>query len=407
MTVIAEIGTSHNGSLEKAKQLIDAAKEAGADCVKFQWVYAEEILHPDTGLVKLPTGDIPLYRRFQELECSQEFYAQCLEYAHNQQMLFACSPFGLRSLKELVEIKPDAIKIASPEVNHIPLLAETSNFFRKVPIILSSGVSTLGDIEKAIGILTQKAPDPDCQNQEGIEVHGGKFIEPLTLLHCITSYPAPEEEYNVRCVSTLHHIFGIPTGISDHSLDPVLVPVLTTMFGGTMIEKHITLSKETDGLDDPVALNPEQFSLMVHSVHQTEALINRYRNDFEAGRGNVIGTKKSFADNALFDSTIQTQITKQLQEAYDPSKITAVIGSGKKFLAKSETSNYGRTNRSLHYMKSLVEGHVVTNEDVSVLRTEKILSPGISPDFLQTVIGKKLTRSVHDGDGVQLEDFMC
>src|SRR5574344_70880 len=113
MTIIAEIGTAHGGSESKAFELIDAAKEAGADCVKFQWVYADEILHPDTGFVNLPGGKTRLYDTFKQLECSSDFYKKCLEYSHKKGLLFACSPFGTKSFEELAKLNPDAIKIAS------------------------------------------------------------------------------------------------------------------------------------------------------------------------------------------------------------------------------------------------------------------------------------------------------
>lgn len=374
MTIIAEIGTSHGGNLEKAYKLIDAAKDSGADCVKFQWVYADEILHENTGCVKLPTGNIRLYDRFKELECSSDFYKKCLEYSHSKELLFACSPFGLRSLKELAELNPDAIKIASPEVNHIPLLKACAEYYKEIPIIISSGVSKLADLEKAISILCSKN-----QSSTKIKKQESAIKEPLTLLHCITSYPAPEEEYNIRCIKTLSEIFGIPTGISDHSLDPVLVPVLTTAMGGTIIEKHITLSKETDGLDDPVALNPEQFYLMVHAVRQSEAAIARY------GAGEVF---------------------RQLEYEFESEKIKIILGDGIKKLAPAEEANYGRTNRSLHYLHAMKKGEKVSEKDIGVLRTEKILTPGISPEFLETITGKTLTADVENGEGVKFEDFM-
>ncbi len=388
--IIAEIGTAHGGNLEKAYRLIDGAVQAGADIIKFQGVYADEILHPDTGFVKLPGGSIPLYQRFRDLEVSPDFFASCLEYTHKAGAEFVCTPFGLRSLRELVAIKPDAIKIASPEVNHIPLLNEASAYYNKIPIILSSGVSTLGDIEKAVSILTQNAGGaPAKQNA-------------LTLLHCITFYPAPEDEYNVRCVKTLGEIFGTATGISDHSLNPVLVPVLSTAMGGTMIEKHITLSKKTDGLDDPVALELDQFAQMVHAVHQADAVLERYRKDQEASG---IAHVQILADGMTV-SAAQGEIIRQMQDEFGKEKVLAILGSGIKRLAPAESANYGRTNRSIHYMTSLRKGHSVSRDDVSVLRTEKVLTPGIHPDFLETIIGRTLTHDVDAGAGVQLTDFM-
>lgn len=387
MNIIAEIGTSHEGNLNKALELIDAAKEAGADTVKFQWVYADEILHPNTGFVNLPTGKISLYERFKSLELNTDFYKECLDYCHKINIKFACSPFGLKSFNELIKINPDFIKIASPELNHTKLLKECSKYLNKIPIIISSGVSKLADIEKALELL----------NPDDIEIKPNY----LTLLHCSTFYPTPEEEYNVKLVKNLSKIFGISCGVSDHSLDPVLVPVLTCAMNGKMIEKHITLSNQTKGLDDPIALEPEKFALMVHSVHQTEALINRLKNDIFAQENG----KYNFSEDELPESILNEIIT-QLEKEYPKEKILRCLGDGIKKLSKSEKENYGKTNRSLHYTKDLKEGSIISLEDIKILRTEKILTPGIHPSFLDKLINAKLSRNVNSGDGVMLEDFI-
>ena len=406
--IIAEIGTSHEGNLDKAKSLIDCAFDAGSDAVKFQWVYADEILHPKTGFVKLPTGNIPLYDRFKALECPFSFYEKVRDYSEKKGIKFICSPFGLRSLSELLQLSPCAVKIASPELNHYPMLSVLAEYREKqllagnpaVPVILSSGVSTLSDIEKALsyfengkgncakkssGKVSIEANVPDrCKAPDAERCKEAASVLPdLTLLHCITSYPAPESEYNVRLIETLRNVLGVSTGLSDHSLDPVLVPVLSVLCGAEIIEKHITLSRKTSGLDDPVALEGEQFALMVHAVHQTQALLNRY--------GKERGKQEMF---------------KQLSESYPAEKIEACLGNGVKNLAPSEKENYGRTNRSLHYMRSLCAGEKIGEEDVKVLRTEKVLSPGISPEFLKLVTGATLKKSVEDGAGVRFEDFV-
>ena len=362
--IIAEIGTSHEGDINKARQLVDAAAEAGADCVKFQWVYADEILHPDTGFVDLPTGRIPLYERFKQLECDKSFYKEMIDYVHSKGCTFCCSPFGIKSLNELLEIKPDYVKIASPELNHFPMLERLAEYRRgqkkagdvPVPVIVSTGVSKLKDIEKAIEILG---------------------TEDVSLLHCITSYPAPEEEYNLRLITNLKNIFGVECGVSDHSLDPILVPSLSIACGGTIIEKHITLSRQTMGLDDPVALEPEQFAMMVHVVHQSEAVLRHY--------GEVEGV---------------VRIKEQIGEQFG-NKVEKVLGTGIKVLAAAEKSNYGRTNRSLHFMRDMKKGEVIRAEDIGVLRTEKVLTPGLNPDFLETVTGTELTENVKSGAGVE------
>lgn len=368
--IIAEIGTSHDGSLEKAYELIDAAFESGADAIKFQLVYADEILHPNTGYVKLPTGNVRLYDRFKELECNLDFYKKCRDYIHSKGKLFCCSPFGLRSLNDLLSINPDILKIASPELNHFEMLESLKEYRQNqvskgenpIKVIISSGVSKLSDIENAIEILGR---------------------QDVSLLHCITSYPAPETEYNLSVIEGLKKIFGIDCGVSDHSLNPILVPALSVACGGTIIEKHITLSKKTSGLDDPVALEPEEFALMVHVVGQSLASIKHY--------GNNLG---------------KSRIIQQLSEQFGTEKVNETLGTGIKQLAESELQNYGRTNRSLHFMKDFPAGYKIKREDIAALRTEKILSVGISPKYFDLIVGKVLTKNVSSGQGVQFEDFM-
>lgn len=368
--IIAEIGTAHEGKQDKACALIDAAARAGADAVKFQWVYADEILHPDTGTVALPTGQVRLYDRFKALECGADFYAAMLEYAHSRKVQFGCSPFGLKSLSELLAVKPDFVKIASPELNHYPLLTALADFrhsqqeqgLAAIPVIISSGVSRLSDIERALEIL----------GTDGV-----------TLLHCITSYPAPEDEYNLRLIAALHEIFGVATGVSDHSLDAVLVPSLCAAQGGTVIEKHITLSRKTSGLDDPIALDEKDFALMCRAVKEAYTVIEELRG--EHGKEEIIA---------------------RMSGIYGTEKVQAVLGDGVKRLAPSEKQNYGRTNRSLHFTRALKAGEYVSPSDIAVLRTEKVLTPGISPEYARRITGARLVRSVTNGEGVQWEDFI-
>ncbi len=350
--IVAEIGTGHGGDKAKAYELIDAAAESGADCAKFQIVYADEILHPETGFVTLPGGSVRLYDRFRELELDPSFYADMSAYCAKRGILFLCSPFGIRSARELRALAPSFAKIASPELNHFPLLAEVSTY--GVPMALSSGVSRLSDIERALE-ATEGAP--------------GRI-----LLHCVTSYPAPEEDYNLRVLGNLSRIFGIPVGVSDHSLDPVLVPALAITQGAAMVEKHICLSRLDPGLDDPVALPPDQFARMVKAIR--EAAAN------------------------------PAPVLQGLADEYGEDKVNAVLGNGIKRLAPSERANYGRTNRSLHYAKSLAQGHILGPEDVKILRTEKVLSPGLPPEHLETVVGCALARATENGAGLAWEDLL-
>jgi len=241
--VIAELGTGHGGSAAKARELVDAAAAAGAGCVKFQLVYADEILHPNTGVVPLPGGPVRLYDRFRELEMEESFFADMKAYVESKGLVFLCTPFGLRSARILRSLGVALMKIASPELNHDELLEETASY--GLPTLLSSGVSRLSDIERAL----ERFPRED-----------------VCLLHCVTAYPAPPEDYNLRVLGSLAAVFGVSVGVSDHSLDPVLVPALAVAEGAVAVEKHFCLSRDDDGLDDPVALPPGDFARMVRAV---------------------------------------------------------------------------------------------------------------------------------------------
>ena len=350
--VIAEIGTSHQGDAGKARALIDAAARAGADCIKFQLVHAEEILHPRSGSVELPTGRVALYEQFKALEKSTEFYAGLKRDTEASGALFLCSPFGVQSARELKSMGVHALKIASPELNHLPLLREVASY--GLPLFLSSGVSTLADIERALQIVGRHT---------------------TVLMHCITSDPAPEEEYNVSVLSSLRSVLGVEVGVSDHSLDPILVPALAVMYGACAVEKHFTLSREGKGLDDPIALEPDEFRRMVQAVRAVEA------GDGHAARA-------------------------RLEREYGADRVIAVIGTGVKELAASELRNYTLTNRSIHAVHEISPGDRIGESDVAILRSEKVLRPGLGPEFLAVVIGARAKRLVPDGEGITWADLI-
>jgi sialic acid synthase SpsE len=350
--VIAELGTSHQGDLLRAEDLIGAAVQAGAECVKFQLVHAEEILHPLSGLVDLPTGRVALYETFKALERDTEFYAALKSRTEAAGALFLCSPFGIGSARELKSMGVSALKIASPELNHFPLLEEVATY--ALPLFISSGVSLLADIERCLSIVGRRN---------------------VALLHCITSYPAPEEEYNVSVLRSLGAVLGIPMGLSDHSLDPVLVPALAALCGACVVEKHFTLSRSGIGLDDPIAITPKDFTAMVQAIRDVESA-----DPYAARAG--------------------------LERAYGRERVAAVLGNGVKELADSERPNYPRTVRSLHALRAISAGEAIRAEDIGVLRTEKVLRPGLGPQYLPLVTGATARRQIPDGEGVEWADII-
>jgi len=360
--IIAELGTSHNGDMQKAVEMIDAACEAGARCVKFQIVYAGEILHPNTGEVPLPGGSIKLYDRFKALELESEFYQKIKEYSESKGLLFLCTPFGLKSASILRGMKPKMVKIASPELNFTGLLEEITGW--GLPVLLSSGVSRLSDIETAINILKKNFSAN----------HTSEYERKICLLHCVTAYPAPETDYNLRVIANLSSIFGVPVGVSDHSLDPQLVPALAVGIGAAAIEKHFCLSRSDPGLDDPIALEPEDFSKMVKAVKLAakdghEKTIERYSNE----RGAKL--------------------------------VERILGNGVKELASSERENYTRTNRSIHALRDIKAGEILKKSDYAVLRTEKILRPGLEPCYENAIEGRTAKNLIPAGEGIRFEDI--
>ncbi len=369
--VVAEIGTSHGGDIGRARELVAAAADAGADAAKFQIVIADEILHPNAGFVDLPGGRIPLYDRFRALERPPEFYAGLKEAVEAKGLLFICSPFGVRSADMLRDIGTPVFKIASPEVNHFPLLRRVASFGR--PVILSSGVSTLGDLERAVEVLRAGAA------ADAVPARAAVGLPPLSLLHCVTAYPAPEEEYNLRVIPNLAAVLGLPAGVSDHSRDPVLVPVLAVLEGAEIVEKHFTLERSGAGLDDPIALPPGDFGKMVREIRAAET-------ELAAGR--------------------KAEAVEALEAAYGPGRVKAALGDGVKRLATAEADNYATTNRSVHALRDIAAGEILTEENTALLRSEKNLRPGLPPELWEAALGRRVVRPVPAGEGVLLADLM-
>jgi N-acetylneuraminate synthase len=366
--IVAEIGTSHEGDIVKARELIAAAAESGADAAKFQLVYADEILHPASGNVELPGGSIALYERFKALEREEDFYSELKDLSGKAGLFFICSPFGIKSARILRTIGVQALKIASPELNHFPLLREASGY--GIPLILSSGVSTLGDIDRAITAVRENAR---------MECPPSAVLPPLTLLHCVTSYPAPEEEYNIRLIPNLAAVFGIPVGVSDHSADPLLVPVLAALYGASMIEKHFTLDTSGKGLDDPIALSPGKFAAMAREVRDAEAEVS-------AGR--------------------KAEALEAMQAALGSDRVRRVLGNGVKTPAPSEAANYATTRRGIHALRKIPEGECFSPENTALLRSEKNLRPGLPPDMWDKILGHPASRRIPAGEGIEWDDVL-
>lgn len=242
--IIAEVGINHNGDVNIAKKLIDYAVIAGADAVKFQTYTSSELMSPVYSKQYAPNQ-----YDLSEYELGPDELATVAEYCASQKITFLSSPFDPRSLDLLLQIGVPAIKIASGEITNIPLLRRIAR--AKLPVIMSTGLASLCDIESAIKIIRD----------------GG--VNDIVLLHCISEYPAPLSSANLRAIQTLENVFRVPVGFSDHTTD-FTAAIIALSLGACVIEKHLTYSRDAPGPDHASSLNPSGFERYVHAIRRAE-----------------------------------------------------------------------------------------------------------------------------------------
>jgi len=247
--IIAEAGINHNGELSLAKRLVDAAQEIGADAVKFQTFKAEELVSKKSPKAKHVEGEASVFEIIKGLELQKEDFQQISEYANNKGITFLSTPFGEESVDLLYDLGVPAFKAASENITNFPLLKYIAK--KGLPIILSTGMTNLGEIEAALETIYSTG------NTEVI------------LLHCVASYPAPVEETNLRVLQTLKQAFQVPVGFSDHTTSTI-VPVAAVALGASVIEKHFTLDKNLPGPDHKASANPGEFRQIVTGVKELE-----------------------------------------------------------------------------------------------------------------------------------------
>jgi len=251
--IIAEAGVNHNGRLDLALKLCDEAKKTGADAIKFQTWKTDKIITKDVkkadyqnkGHLKSKSQ----YEMLKELELSYKEFNAISDYCSEIGLKFLSTADEEFSLKFLLSLGVELIKIGSGDIDNVPFLRKIGE--TKLPVILSTGMSTLSDVETAINILTNS---------------GTSYI---TLLHCTTSYPCPFADVNLNAMLTLKSAFGYPVGYSDHTLG-IEVPIAAVAMGASVIEKHFTLNRKMDGPDHYSSLGPSEFTHMVKAIRNTE-----------------------------------------------------------------------------------------------------------------------------------------
>lgn len=256
--IIAEAGSNHNRDFENAKKLIDVAVEAGADAVKFQIFSAEAIYSKKTPMAsylkdkKLVKDGESLWDIIKRIEIPRQWTPDLMAYCQQKGIIFLSTPFDLNAVDELEAAGVEAYKVASFEITHLPMLKKISATGK--PIILSTGMASLEDIEIALAAIRS----------------GG--ISEVALLHCAIAYPPKFEDINLRAMDTMHQAFGLPVGFSDHTMGHV-TDVAAVARGACIIEKHFTLSRQQEGPDHPFSLEPGELKAMVEAIRQTEKLL--------------------------------------------------------------------------------------------------------------------------------------
>ncbi len=277
--VIAEAGVNHNGSLDMALKLVDAAADAGADIVKFQTFKAEAVISRFAPKAEYQIGStgsgesqLDMVRR---LELTHEDHRHLMRHCESRNIGFLSTPFDVASARFLVEeLGLGQLKIPSGEITNAILLLAVARL--ACPVILSTGMSTLGEIEDALGVLAfgylnlGMLPSREAFRKAYVLDRGqAKLLSKVTLLHCTTEYPAPYADVNLAAMDTLRGAFGLPVGYSDHT-DGIAVSVAAAARGAAIVEKHFTLDRALPGPDHLASLEPEALTAMVAAIRQIE-----------------------------------------------------------------------------------------------------------------------------------------
>ena len=275
--VIAEAGVNHNGDIEIAKQLIDAASEAGADAVKFQTFQADSLVcrTAKKAEYQLETTDRTetQYDMLKKLELTPQMHRELIEHCLKRNIMFLSTPFDLESIKLLSELGMQIYKIPSGEITNLPYLREIAKQQKK--IILSTGMSSMDEVKAAVNVLKNNG------------------TEELTLLHCNTQYPTPISDVNLLAMVKMREETGLPVGYSDHT-QGIEVPIAAAALGAEVIEKHFTLDRKMEGPDHKASLEPQELMQMVVGIRKIKsALGSKIKQVSESEMTNEAFVRKS------------------------------------------------------------------------------------------------------------------
>jgi len=292
IVIIAEAGVNHNGDIRLAKKLVDAAKDAGADIVKFQTFQADSLasVNAEKAEYQLHTTDAGETQRemLKKLELTYEMHVELIRYCRETGIEFLSTPFDLESIDLLESLGMRMYKIPSGEITNLPYLRKIGSLGK--PVILSSGMSTMQEIKDAVRILRQSG---------ALDV---------AVLHCNTQYPTPMQDVNLNAMASIRREIGVKVGYSDHT-QGIEVPVAAAALGAEIIEKHFTLDKAMEGPDHKASLEPAELKAMVKAVRNIEAAMGSGRKSpTPSERNNLSVVRKSIvAKTAVKEGELFTE----------------------------------------------------------------------------------------------------
>lgn len=278
MKIIAEAGVNHNGSIDTAKKMIDAACQAGADYIKFQTFHTEALvtaLCETADYQKENSGATSQEEMLKELELGFDEFRILKNYCDSKGIGFLSTAFDEDSIDFIASLNPDFMKVPSGELTNLPFLRKVAA--TGIPVIISTGMATPEEIAKALAPFRK----------------AGYSSDDLILLHCTTQYPTPMEDVNLLAMKTVSDSFGLPSGYSDHTLG-IEIPIAAATLGASIVEKHFTLSREMDGPDHKASLEPQELADMVKAVRNISiALGNGVKEVKESERPNIEAARRS------------------------------------------------------------------------------------------------------------------
>lgn len=313
--IIAEAGVNHNGKIENAIKLIDAAAEAGADAVKFQTFKAQNIVCRNAKKAEYQKqttdADENQYMMLKKLELTEQMHEQLLQHCKEKGILFLSTPFDLDSIDYLDRLGISIMKVPSGEITNYPYLKKIAETGKKV--IMSTGMCTIEEVEAAVKVLKK---------------YGSKDI---SLLHCNTEYPTPFCDVNLSAMTTLKNKFDLEVGYSDHTLG-IEIPLAAVAMGATIIEKHFTLDKNMEGPDHKASLEPEELKQMVNAIRNVESALGNgmktpsasEKKNIEIARKSIVAKKNIAAGEAFTEENLTA---KRPGNGISPMKWNEIIGT--------------------------------------------------------------------------------